>query len=336
MGATHRVVTVPRQSGYLARCEDCDAITFGGFESRSTAREALAGHESAPAESGNSREGENTAHQGIGKTMSEYQPTDGTVIEREPEGGWPNARTISVDVTDAELSPAEVSWAAEHLSGLEVLIRDADERVRVWECEGKWFRDAGHIIVHTCRDGEQRFIIRLAEAATEEDLEWFERRVQRAREGYFLRFGWQEHRSRDTGAVWWEYSYDRQCTAPSPEDALAHRIEPCRDSRCIETYHRAGDALHVAEELPYARVTRWEGLLGEGMEADPLYEVEVELEAEFSPERLAGVISDLEWAKRTCEKVNAAEPEPVTKGITNAAEYWRKRRELEALLDRDS
>ncbi|MFI8593866.1 hypothetical protein ACIGCK_05480 [Microbacterium sp. NPDC078428] len=48
----HKVVTVERSGGYAARCEDCDAITFGGFPRRSDARAALEGHEqeNAPAE----------------------------------------------------------------------------------------------------------------------------------------------------------------------------------------------------------------------------------------------------------------------------------------------
>lgn len=55
MGGTerHRVVTVERgtnaegRPGYAARCETagCDAITFGGFPSRSAARRELDGHE---------------------------------------------------------------------------------------------------------------------------------------------------------------------------------------------------------------------------------------------------------------------------------------------------
>lgn len=45
---SHRVVTFERQGGYAARCEDCDGITFGGFPSRSAAREALT-HEETPA-----------------------------------------------------------------------------------------------------------------------------------------------------------------------------------------------------------------------------------------------------------------------------------------------
>lgn len=55
MSGRHKVVTVPRGTtddgaqGYAARCEDCTAITFGGFTSRSTARAALDGHEEVPA-----------------------------------------------------------------------------------------------------------------------------------------------------------------------------------------------------------------------------------------------------------------------------------------------
>lgn len=43
----HKVETRPRNRGFMARCLDCDATTFGGFRSRSEARLALAGHESA-------------------------------------------------------------------------------------------------------------------------------------------------------------------------------------------------------------------------------------------------------------------------------------------------
>lgn len=41
----HKVDTRPRNGGYLAACRDCDAITFGGFPTRTAAREALTGHE---------------------------------------------------------------------------------------------------------------------------------------------------------------------------------------------------------------------------------------------------------------------------------------------------
>lgn len=69
----HKVVTVERGTdaegcpGFAARCEapGCGAITFGGFSSRSAARDALAGHEEAPADQGegndqntNTQEGE--------------------------------------------------------------------------------------------------------------------------------------------------------------------------------------------------------------------------------------------------------------------------------------
>lgn len=50
----HKLVTSERgrtadgRQGYAARCvaEGCGAITFGGFPSRTAARQALAGHES--------------------------------------------------------------------------------------------------------------------------------------------------------------------------------------------------------------------------------------------------------------------------------------------------
>lgn len=47
----HRVVTLERQGGFAARCEhpDCNAITFGGFPTRTAARDALAGHEDSEA-----------------------------------------------------------------------------------------------------------------------------------------------------------------------------------------------------------------------------------------------------------------------------------------------
>lgn len=54
----HKIITIERGDaytetgeyigqGYAARCEDCDAITFGGFPSRSSARAALSGHAEA-------------------------------------------------------------------------------------------------------------------------------------------------------------------------------------------------------------------------------------------------------------------------------------------------
>lgn len=69
----HRVVTVPRgttedgRPGFAARCEDCDAITFGGNSSRSAARAQLAGHEDAPSAAGTAAEGDDQKtelHQG--------------------------------------------------------------------------------------------------------------------------------------------------------------------------------------------------------------------------------------------------------------------------------
>lgn len=52
----HKLITVERGdayddagrrigAGYAARCTECDAITFGGFSSRTAAREALRDHE---------------------------------------------------------------------------------------------------------------------------------------------------------------------------------------------------------------------------------------------------------------------------------------------------
>lgn len=37
----HKIVTVARNGGYAARCETCGAITFGGFDTRTEARQAL-------------------------------------------------------------------------------------------------------------------------------------------------------------------------------------------------------------------------------------------------------------------------------------------------------
>ncbi|PPF83773.1 hypothetical protein C5E07_09780 [Pseudoclavibacter sp. RFBJ3] len=41
----HKVQTLERNGGFMARCLDCTAITFGGFPTRTAARAALAGHE---------------------------------------------------------------------------------------------------------------------------------------------------------------------------------------------------------------------------------------------------------------------------------------------------
>lgn len=38
----HEVQTIERNGGYMARCLDCTAITFGGFPTRTAAREAIA------------------------------------------------------------------------------------------------------------------------------------------------------------------------------------------------------------------------------------------------------------------------------------------------------
>lgn len=40
--ASDKVSTSERNGGYMARCNDCDAITFGGFPTRTAAREAIA------------------------------------------------------------------------------------------------------------------------------------------------------------------------------------------------------------------------------------------------------------------------------------------------------
>ena len=54
----HKVKTIERgrtaagRIGFAAWCAEpgCDAITFGGFDTRSAARQALDGHESSPHE----------------------------------------------------------------------------------------------------------------------------------------------------------------------------------------------------------------------------------------------------------------------------------------------
>lgn len=58
----HKIATRPRNGGYLAACRDCDAITFGGFPTRTAAREALAGHdhEEAPGAVPAAAEGKDT------------------------------------------------------------------------------------------------------------------------------------------------------------------------------------------------------------------------------------------------------------------------------------
>ncbi|WP_068492493.1 hypothetical protein [Pseudoclavibacter helvolus] len=59
----HKVETHPRQGGYMARCLDCTAITFGGFPTRTAAREAIApthDHEEAPGAVPAAAEGKDT------------------------------------------------------------------------------------------------------------------------------------------------------------------------------------------------------------------------------------------------------------------------------------
>lgn len=72
----HKVDTRPRNGGYLAACRDCDAITFGGFPTRTAARDALAGHEheEAPGAVGAAAEG---SHPG---TMCKGNETNMTTI----------------------------------------------------------------------------------------------------------------------------------------------------------------------------------------------------------------------------------------------------------------
>ena len=66
----HKVVTIERGDGYAARCETCGDITFGGFPTRTEAREALT-HEEAPDAAATAVEGEiqNTSHQEENQTM---------------------------------------------------------------------------------------------------------------------------------------------------------------------------------------------------------------------------------------------------------------------------
>lgn len=55
----HRVATFRRGNGYAAACEqpNCGALTFGGFPTRTDARNALRDHENAPGIRGNGPEG---------------------------------------------------------------------------------------------------------------------------------------------------------------------------------------------------------------------------------------------------------------------------------------
>lgn len=53
----HAVITVTRAGGYAARCESCGRVTFGGFETRAAARDALEreGHDGAASSSRDER-----------------------------------------------------------------------------------------------------------------------------------------------------------------------------------------------------------------------------------------------------------------------------------------
>lgn len=54
----HRVITFPRNDGYAARCEHpgCTVATFGGFETRTAAREAATQQHRADADQGTANE----------------------------------------------------------------------------------------------------------------------------------------------------------------------------------------------------------------------------------------------------------------------------------------
>lgn len=86
MGA-HKVVTFERGGGYAARCEDCDEITFGGFASRSEAREALARHEDAPGAVAAASEG------AIGTCEREQIMLEPTQPQKPAHGPLPEALT---------------------------------------------------------------------------------------------------------------------------------------------------------------------------------------------------------------------------------------------------
>lgn len=110
----HKVVTVERQGGYAARCEDCDAITFGGHETRSAARESLRGHEEREAPAVASGRGETETTPGATITMNTTTATPDIAWNRPDWDRLPAGLEERVDKVTATGEDV-ITFASEYL-----------------------------------------------------------------------------------------------------------------------------------------------------------------------------------------------------------------------------
>ncbi|SDL30155.1 hypothetical protein [Microbacterium azadirachtae] len=273
-------------------------------------------HEEALA-TGCHREGEGTSSQEKDQLMDNATPTiDSRIID---------SRIIDLA---APLEPNEADWAETHLRGLETITRPARDQTlapRIWRtADGQWWRKGGIATLQPGADGQLRFAIALRKGANLDDAMFLQDAVERAKDGYLLRHGWE----RSGGG--YVFNNARRYQHPSLPDK-SPRIVPCTDSRCVETIHNAeywGDGEH---DDHYADWREENGISVRRASDQPDYRVSfVGTEEDVSAEQLGRIITDLQWARATCEKVNATASDPVTKGMRAPLAYWAGRNAAES------
>jgi hypothetical protein len=196
-----------------------------------------------------------------------------------------------------EPTAAEIAWAAEYLADLPTHIEfDSSKVVDVWQDDrGDRWRRAGKIVVSPFSGG--RFKITLRQGATTDDLARFENWIEWAKEGRFVRFGWEETTFADSP----ELGYRWALSFPEPKRAGRLLVE-CRERACPEAFHPEDDQYHVAEEikrngyeLALHRFEHWEQWC-----------IYVAGETDLSLASAAGMASDLQWLAAECRKLNNA------------------------------
>lgn len=145
----HKIETKPRNGGYLARCLDCDAITFGGFPSRTAARAALAGHDLSIADPIPDDLGSADPIAGVSGTHNSTNEEAPGAVRAAAEGNHPAPRNGNETMTS---SIPDTTTTTQHfdLTGYALEVRgprpewDAPE----WERDGdEWRRPLYNLVI---------------------------------------------------------------------------------------------------------------------------------------------------------------------------------------------
>lgn len=204
-------------------------------------------------------------------------------------------------------SANEADWAHENLAGLPTLVtiyaKDGDKRhkVRHWQDEeGKWWRNAGQILVTWEEDSVQRFRIWLFRGATRKDLLWLRWVVEQAKSGAFgIEHGWRKSKlPRDYET--WCYAWAMQAGGSKKEEPLSSPLIECNDPDCREDVHEDDLIIHTADVIEAAKwsvaVERFD---------DAKWGISLDCrEPDMSVPEAASLASDIQWATATARQLN--------------------------------